>query len=423
MRYNTAYKFRFYPTAEQKAALAEVFGHTRYVWNWALDLRTQSYYDEGKSLTYTATSKRLTAHKKEKEWLRNVSSVALQQKLRDLEQAFQNFFDGRAGYPNFKRKHGKQTARFASNAFTLDGKRLSVSKVPGTLNVRWSRDLSDSCNVTSVTLTKDPAGRYFVSLTCTEEKKPLPETDRTVGIDLGITDVVVTSDGFKSGNPKYLEDDLYRLRKAQRRLSRKEKGSQNWKKQKRKVARLHAKIADKRNDFLHKLSRKLVDENQVIALESLNVKGMQRREASAVSVQNRSLSRSIADTGWSTLVRYIEYKAEWAGRTVVKIDRWFPSTKRCSACGHVGGTKPLSVRHWQCEECGACHDRDVNAAKNICTVGLAGAQKFLREDCEGRGKPHKAFVRSGHGPVKQYVFCVSKNPRPLGRGEVNLVCC
>jgi len=251
----------------------------------------------------------------------DVSSVALQQKLRDLEQAFQNFFDGRAGSPNFKRKHGKQTARFASNAFTrygnaftLYGKALSVAKVPGELNVRWSRDLSDSCTVTSVTLTKDSAGRYFVSLTCTEEKEPLPETDRAVGVDLGLTDVIVTSGGFKSGNPKHLGNDLYRLKKAQRRLSRKEKNgpdgpSENWKKQKRRVARLHARIADRRNDVLHKLSRKTARENQVIALESLNVKGMQRREARAASVQNRSLSRSISDTGWPTLVQYIEYFA------------------------------------------------------------------------------------------------------------------
>jgi putative transposase len=276
-----------------------------------------------------------------------------------------------------------------------------VAKVPGELSVRWSRDLSDTCTVTSVTLTKDSAGRYFVSLTCTEEKEPLPETDSTVGVDLGITDVAVTSDGLKSGNPKHLDNDLYRLKKAQRRLSRKEKNgpdgpSQNWKKQKRRVARLHARIADKRNDFLHKLSRKIVDENQVIALESLSVKGMQ---------QNRSLSRSIADTGWSTLVQYIEYKAEWAGRRVVKIDRWFPSTKRCSECGHVGETKPLSVRHWQCEKCSEHHDRDVNAAKNIRTVGLAGAADAAN-DSGGHSKTRDAFriERSrpnAHGPVNE----------------------
>jgi putative transposase len=398
MRHNTSYKFRFYPTAEQKGALAEVFGHTRYVWNWALDLRTQSYYEEGKSLTYTDTSGRLTKLKRDEDhqWLSDVSSVALQQKLRDLEQAFQNFFDGRTGYPNFKRKHGKQSARFASNAFTLYGKALSVAKVPGELSVRWSRDLSDSCTVTSVTLTKDSAGRYFASLTCTEEKEPLPETDRAVGVDLGITDVVVTSGGFKSGNPKHLDNDLYRLKKAQRRLSRKEKGSENWKKQKRRVARLHARIADRRNDVLHKLSRKIVDENQVIALESLNVKGMQ---------QNRSLSRSIADTGWSTLVQYIEYKAEWAGRAVVKIDRWFPSTKRCSECGRVGEAKPLSVRRWKCRECGERHDRDVNAAKNIRTAGLAGALNAeisaQANDSGGHSKTRDAFVLNAHGPVNE----------------------
>ena len=226
-----------------------------------------------------------------------------------------------------------------------------------------------------------------------------------VGVDLGITDVVVTSDGFKSGNPKHLDNDLYRLKKAQRRLSRKEKKgpdgpSQNWKKQKARVARLHARIADKRNDFLHKLSRKIVDENQVIALESLNVKGMQRRAASADLVQNRSLSRSIADTGWSTLVRYIEYKAEWAGRTVVKIDRWFPSTKRCSACGHVGEAKPLSVRSWRCSKCGSRHDRDVNAAKNIRTVGLAGAADAAN-DSGGHSKTREAFVLSSHGPANE----------------------
>ena len=388
-----AYKFRFYPTEEQCEALAKTFGCARYVYNWALELRTQSYYEGGKSLTYTDTSKALTKIKSDENhhWLKEPSSVALQQSLRTLESAFQNFFDGTAGYPNFKRKHGKQTARFASNAFTLYGKALSVAKVPGTLNVRWSRDFSGTCNVTSVTLTKDPAGRYFVSLTCTEEKEPLPETDTAVGIDLGITDVVVTSDGFKSGSPKHLKNDLYCLKKAQRRLSRKEKGSENWKKQKRRVARLHAKIADKRSDFLHKLSRKLVDENQTICLESLNVKGMQ---------QNRSLARSIADTGWSTLVQYIEYKAEWAGRTVVKIDRWFPSTKRCFECGHVGETKPLSVRHWQCEECGSHHDRDVNAAKNIRTVGLTGAADAAN-DSGGHRKTRGAFALSEHGPMNE----------------------
>lgn len=397
------FKYRFYPTEEQQAVLAKVFGHTRYVWNWALELRTNTYYEEGESLSYTDTARRLTDLKKEKTWLREVSSVALQQKLRDLDQAFQNFFDGRCGYPNFKSKHDKQAARFASNAFTLHGKKLSVAKVPGSLNVRWSRELPDEAKPTSVTLTKDPAGRYFVSITCTmpdAEPKPTVTDDdgnrKSVGIDLGIADVVVTSDGFKSGNPKYLEDDLYRLRKAQKRLSRKEKGSENWKKQKKRVARIHAEIKDKREDFLHKLSRRIVDENQVIALESLNVKGMQ---------QNRNLARSISDTGWSTLVGMIEYKAEEAGRTVIKIDRWFPSTKRCSECGYVTESKPLSVRSWTCSRCETSHDRDVNAAKNIRTAGLAGAFDKAN-DSGGHSKTRDAFrihrsEQNAHGPTNE----------------------
>ena len=398
------FKYRFYPTEKQRGVLAEVFGHTRYVWNWALEQRTNSYYREGRSLTYTDTSERLTRHKKEKEWLYRVSSVALQQKLRDLDQAFENFFDGRCGYPNFKSKHDRQAARFASNGFTLHGKRLSVAKVPGPLNVRWSRDLPDEAQPTSVTLTKDPAGRYFVSITCTlPNARPEPPVTsgengdpKTVGVDLGLSDVAVTSDGYKSGNPKYLNDDLYRLRKAQRRLARKEKGSENWKKQKRRVAKIHARVKDKRKDFLHKLSRKLIDENQVIALESLNVKGMQ---------QNRNLSRSISDTGWSTLTRMIEYKAEEDGRTVVKIDRWFPSTKRCSECGYVTESKPLSVRSWDCPRCEADHDRDINAAENIRTAGLAGASQEAN-DSGGHSKTRGAFRidRSGlraHGPTKE----------------------
>jgi putative transposase len=363
------------------------------VWNWALELRTNAYYEEGERLSYTDTSRRLTDLKKEnlkkeKTWLREVSSVALQQKLRDLDQAFQNFFDGRCGSPNFKSKHDKQAARFASNAFTLRGKKLSVAKVPGSLNVRWSRELPDEAKPTSVTLTKDPAGRYFVSITCTmPDSEPGPTaTDedgnqKSVGIDLGVADVVVTSDGFKSGNPKYLENDLYRLCKAQRRLSRKERGSENWKKQKKRVAKIHAEIKDRRKDFLHKLSRRVVRENQVIALESLSVKGMQ---------QNRKLARSISDTGWSALVRMIEYKAEETGRTVVKIDRWFPSTKRCSECGYVTDSKPLSVRSWTCPRCEASHDRDVNAAENIRTAGLAGAFDKAN-DSGGHSKTRGAF--------------------------------
>lgn len=391
MRHSMAYRFRAYPTAEQRRALAQAFGCARYVYNWGLEKRTRAYYEEGKSLSYTETAKMLTSIKKEEgtRWLSDVSSVVLQQSLRNLEQAFQNFFDGRGsgrtGYPNFKRKHGKQSARFASNAFTLQGKALTVAKVPGVLNVRWSRELEGTPS--SVTVSRDPAGRYFVSLTCEVEKQPLPQTDMSVGVDLGITDLVVTSGGFKSGNPRHLDADLYRLRKAQRRLSKKQKGSNNYRKQRRRVASLHARVADKRKDFLHKLSRRIVDENQVIAFETLAVKNMQK---------NGKLARHITDASWAELVRQVQYKADWAGRTVVQIDRWFPSSKRCSACGYVSMKMPLDVRVWTCPDCGTTHDRDVNAAKNIRTVGLTGLA-LSEHDCGGHSKTRDAFARSGHG--------------------------
>lgn len=394
MRYSMAYRFRAYPTAEQRTALAQAFGCARYVYNWGLERRTRAYYDEGKSLSYTETAKMLTTLKKENDtrWLADVSSVVLQQSLRNLEQAFQNFFDGRTRYPNFKRKHGKQSARFASNAFTLRGKALTVAKVPGVLNVRWSRDLESTPS--SVTVSRDSAGRYFVSLTCEVEKRPLPITNTSVGVDLGITDLVVTSSGFKSGNPRHLDSDLYRLGKAQRRLSKKQKGSNNYRKQRKRVARLHARVADKRKDFLHKLSRRIARENQVIAFETLAVKNMQK---------NGSLARHIADASWAELVRQVHYKAEWAGRTVVQIDRWFPSSKRCSACGYLSPKMPLDVRTWTCPDCGSAHDRDVNAAKNIRTVGLTGLAFASRSenDCGGHSKTREAFEWNGHGPMKQ----------------------
>lgn len=391
MGHSMAYRFRIYPTTEQRTALAQAFGCARYVYNWGLEQRTRAYYDEGRSLSYTETAKMLTTLKREDDtrWLSDVSSVVLQQSLRNLEQAFQNFFDGRACYPNFKRKHSKQSARFASNAFTLRGKALTVAKVPGVLNVRWGRDLEGVPS--SVTVSRDPAGRYFVSLTCEIEKEPLPTTNTSVGVDLGVTDLVVTSGGFKSGNPRHLDADLYRLRKAQRRLSKKQKGSQNYRKQRQRVARLHARIADKRKDFLHKLSRRIVDENQVIAFETLAVKHMQK---------NGSLARHIADASWSELVRQVQYKAEWAGRTVVQIDRWFPSSKRCSDCGYLSPKMPLDIRTWRCPDCGSIHDRDVNAAKNIRTVGLTGLA-LSENDCGGHSKTREAFGQSGHGPVKQ----------------------
>ena len=330
------------------------------------------------------------------DWLYDVSSVALQESVRNLERAFTNFFEGRAQYPTFKRKHGRQVAHYLKNAFTLvgNGKRPTVklAKQSEPLEVRYSRDLGGE--IKKLCVTKDPAGRYHICFTCVEVTETLSQTNSVVGIDLGLTDVIVTSDGFKSGNPKHYHNDLHRLRKAQRRLSRKEKESNNWKKQKRRVARIHAEIADKRKDFIHKLTTKLVRENQTVVVETL-AKNMQRREASAAPVKNHSLASHIADSAWGEIIRQLKYKCKWYGRELVKVDRWFPSTKRCSDCGYVGDKKPIDVREWTCKECGCMHDRDVNAASNLKQVGTAGLAG--RQGSGGQRKTSPAIAQEGSG--------------------------
>ena len=291
----------------------------------------------------------------------------LQQSLRNLEQVFTNFFEDRAEYPSFKRKHGKQVARCVGTAFgireTEHGRKLRLSKMPDLLKVNWSRAMPETPS--SCTITRDPAGRYHVCFSVKREIDDLPRTKqkdrvRSVGIDLGLTDVVVTSDGWKSGNPRYLQKSERRLRREQQKLSRKEKGSNNWERQKWRVAKAHAKVADQRRDWVSKLTTKLVKEYDLIVCETLAVQNMQK---------NGCLARAISDVGWGLVVRQLEYKAKWYSKTLVKVDRWFPSTKRCSAREHIGESKSLDVREWTCKECGAIHDRDINAAENLRRVG------------------------------------------------------
>lgn len=356
------YRYRAYPNQEQRQNLAQTFGCARYVYNWGLEERTNAYHGEGESLNYPALCKRLTQLKKQEEtaWLREVSSVVLQQSLRNLERAYTNFFEKRAGYPSFKRKGRKQSATYANSAFRFDAETCSLilAKQNAPLKIRWSR--KPEGEVVKVTVTLDPSGRYHVCLHCRCDMEPLSKTGKSVGVDLGLHDVVVTSDGFRSGNPKHLRSDYRKLRRAQKALSRKQKGSNNWHRQRQRVAKIHARIADRRSDFLHKLTTTLVRENQTICVESINVKGM---------LGNHSLARAISGAAWGEIVRQLEYKAEWYGRTLVKVDRWFPSSKRCSACGHIAEKMPLSVRRWTCPECDTEHQRDVNAAKNVKAVG------------------------------------------------------
>ena len=355
-----AFKYRFYPTPEQVQLLAKSFGCARFVYNNTLDFKTTTYKETGKGVSANEAGQRLVPLKAEHPWLSEVSAVVLQQKLRDLEQGFSNFFAKRASYPKFKSKHDQQSIRLTKAGFSIKNERLFIAKSKEPLNIRWSRELSSEPS--SITISKDRAGRYHVSMLCEFEPKPMPISNKTVGIDLGLTDLFITSDGEKSGNPRHTRRYEKKLAYLQRKMAKKQKGSSNRVKARLKVARLHAKIADCRKDATHKATRKLINENQVVACETLAAGNM---------MKNRKLAKHIADANWGEFVRQLEYKAEWAGRTIAKVDRFFPSSKTCSNCGFKNKVMPLSVREWDCPECKAHHDRDINAAINIKTAGLA----------------------------------------------------
>lgn len=357
-----AYKYRFYPTSEQAELLAQTFGCVRFVYNSILRWRTDAFYERKEKIGYLQANAKLTSMKKEPElsWLNDVSCVPLQQVLRHQQSAFSNFFAGRAKYPTFKSKHHKQSAELTASAFKYRDGKLYMAKSKAPLDIRWSRELPSAPS--TVTITRDAAGRYFVSCLCEFEPVSMPVTPETIGIDVGLKDLFVTDTGNKTGNPRHTAKYAKRLALLQRRLSRKKKGSSNRAKAKLKVAKLHAKIADCRMDNVHKLSRRLINENQVVCVESLKVKNM---------IRNPKLSKAIADASWGELVRQLQYKADWAGRSVVAIDQFFPSSKRCNCCGFTLSKLALNTRTWVCPECNTEHDRDINAAKNIKAAGLA----------------------------------------------------
>ncbi|HAJ60972.1 MAG TPA: transposase, partial [Cyanobacteria bacterium UBA8543] len=360
-----AYQYRFYPTLEQEQLLRRTLGCVRLVYNKALHTRTEGWYERQERIDYKQTSAMLTDWKKQEDlqFLNEVSCVPLQQGLRNLQKAFTNFWAGHAKYPNFKKKHSGGTAEFTRSAFKWKDGQLWLAKCSQPLPIRWSRTLPDNCEPSTVTVRLDASGRWFISLLVEDHTvKPLPQVDKVVGIDAGITSLIATSDGEKIANPKHFKRLRYKLRQTQKALSRKAKGSLNREKARRQVARIHAKVADARTDFLHKLTTRLVRENQTIAVEDLAIENM---------MKNHKFAGAIADASWSQLVLQLEYKCQWYGRTLVKIDRWFPSSKRCGNCGHVVDKLPLDVREWDCPECSSTHDRDINAANNILAAGLA----------------------------------------------------
>jgi putative transposase len=364
MEIKRAYRFRFYPTPEQENLFAQTFGCVRFVYNRMLRERTDAWFERQERVGYHATSAALTKLKKDTEhlWLNEVSSVPIQQSLRHLQTAFANFFAKRAKYPTFKSRHDKQAAEYTTSAFKWDGKALKLAKMDTSLAIRWSRTLPKAAVVTTVTVSKDAAGRYFVSMLCDDSVSKKRKAAGKVGIDLGLTHFAILSTGEKIAAPNTFREHEARLGLLQRRAAKKVKGSKNKAKAKLKVARLQAHIADARKDFLHKLSTRLVNENQVIAVETLAVSNMQK---------NHCLAKSISDASWSEFVRQLEYKSQWCGRELIGIDKWYPSSKRCNDCGYVIAALPLSIREWTCPECGTIHDRDVNAARNVLAAGHA----------------------------------------------------
>jgi putative transposase len=357
------YKLRAYPTPRQQRRLAREFGAARWVYNRGLETISRAWRERQERITWVDVSRQLTRLKQaEVPWLREVSSCILTQSLRNLDRAFKAFYSKRARYPRFKKRRQEQAVRYQLDG-RLKGKYVAGSRLVlpklGPLKVVWSRVPKGRPKM--ATLRRDAVGRYFVSMAMGEDILPLPVADRAVGVDAGLSAAVTLDDGTKVAPPRYLGRRLKQLKRRSRDLSRKKRGSQRRAFAKWRLARVHARVRDCRREWSHQLSWKVVHDNQVICVEDLNVSGMLR---------NRHLSRALADGALAEFQRQLEYKALWYGRTFVWVGRWFPSTKRCSACGFVMEKLPLSARRWKCPECGVEHDRDVNAAINIRQEGL-----------------------------------------------------
>jgi putative transposase len=361
-----AFKYRFYPTDEQAAELSRTFGCVRKVYNLALAARTEAWAVRQERVNYNATSAMLTAWKKTEElaFLNEVSSVPLQQCLRHLQSAFTSFFAKRAKYPRFKsKKKSRKSAEYTTSGFRFREGAVTLAKMAEPLAIVWHRPLPQGASPSTVTVSRDAAGRWYVSMLCEGPAVgPLPVNRNAVGVDVGLEHLLTLSTGEKIANPRHERKDRARIALAHKRLARKAKGDgSNRRKARRKVAKVYARVADRRRDGLHKLTTRLVRENQTIVIEDLTVRNM---------VQNRSLARAVSDAAWSEFRNMLEYKAAWYGREVVVVDRFFPSSKLCSTCGVLQDKMPLNVRTWTCD-CGATHDRDVNAAKNLLAAGLA----------------------------------------------------
>jgi putative transposase len=356
-----AFRYRLYPNIEQQHALAVQFGNARFVWNWGLDLRKTAYKETRKGITYNQLTERLVALKRtqEAEWLKKADSQVLQQKLQDLDKAYVNFFEKRAKFPHFKTKRDNQSIRYPQR-FKFTENRIYLPKV-GCMKAVFHRPLEGKAK--NITVSKTKSGKYFASVQCEMEiPDPIPHNGE-VGIDLGLKSFLVTSDGEKIDHPRYLQKAERRLIRLQRQLSRHVKESKGREKVRVLLARQHEKVANQREDFLHKVSRNMIARYGFIGMEDLNVRGM---------VKNRHLAKSVSSTGWGMVRGMLEYKAGWYGSWVERIDRFYPSSKTCHVCGYVLPELALEIREWDCPDCGSHHDRDHNAAINVLYQARAG---------------------------------------------------
>ncbi len=358
------YKYRIYPNKKQEEQIQKTFGCVRFVYNNVLSYKIDKYKNENISLSKIDCNNYCNrVLKNEYNWLKEVGKYSLTNSIINMDNAYQKFFKEHTGFPKFKSKkdnHKSYKTNFSSNNIEVDFINNNI-KVPKLKWIKSKIHRKFTGKIKSATISQNPSGKYFISILVDTENTQLPKNNNKVGIDLGLKEFAITSDGELISNPKYLRKSEKRLSKLQRDLSRKQMGSRNRNKCRLKVAKLHEKISNQRKDFLHKLSTRLIHENQVIVLEDLKVKNM---------IKNKHLSKSISDVSWSEFVRQLEYKSEWYGRTVIKIDTWYPSSQICSNCGHKDGKKELSIREWTCPICGTHHDRDINASINILNEGL-----------------------------------------------------
>ena len=394
-----AYKFRIYPTNEQQIALAKAFGCCRWFWNYSLNLCQETYLTTGKGLSRGAIQGLLPSLKKEYSWLTDAYSQCLQYVALNLSTAYKNFFEKRTGFPRFKSKHGKQSISYPSNV-KLDGDHL---KLPGKVGLIYCKqDRKFDGQIKTVTVSLNPDGKYYASVLVDDgrELAQLSTEGKAIGIDLGLTHFCITSNGSKFDNPRHTTKYARNLKKKQQSLARKQKSSKNRYKAKSKVSKVHSKIRRVREDFLHKLSRKIVNENQVIAVENLNVKGM---------VRNHNLAKAISDCGWGQFCTMLKYKSEWSGKTYIEVDRFFASSKTCSVCLNRVDSLSLNIRDWTCSQCNTHHDRDVNAAINIRNEALRILDLGTRSTANGGNvrQPGKTSV------LLDAVPCEVGNPIPL----------